>query len=62
MVDRFEGEYAVVETSSGMIDIPRKDLPPNAKEGDLLVIKVDARSTKTRKAYIEQLVNDVFKD
>lgn len=36
IIDRFEGEYAVVETDSGMIDIERSKLPENAAEGDVI--------------------------
>ena len=36
IIDRFEGDYAVVETESGMIDIERSKLPANAAEGDVI--------------------------
>lgn len=36
IIDRFEGEYAVVETDGGMINIERGRLPENAAEGDVI--------------------------
>jgi hypothetical protein len=36
VLDRFEGSYAVLETDSGSLDIPREQLPQSACEGDVL--------------------------
>lgn len=37
-VDRFEGEFAVLETEDRTtIQVPRANLPPSAKEGSVLV-------------------------
>ena len=36
VIDRFEGDYAVVETDDGMMNIHRGHLPSSAKEGDVL--------------------------
>ena len=36
IIDRFEGEYAVVETEQGIVNIPRCYLPESAREGDVL--------------------------
>ena len=39
ILDRIEGDYAIVELPSGqMIDCPRAMLPGNAKEGSILNI------------------------
>ncbi len=37
IIDRFEGDIAVVEADDGFLEIPRSQLPPEAKEGDVLV-------------------------
>lgn len=42
VIDRFEGEYAVLETDDGTVILPKKELPPEAKEGDILVLKNDS--------------------
>ena len=62
IIDRFEGNYAVVEINSEMISIPKSVLPSNAKEGDVLKIIIDDNETDKRKKHIENLMNKVFKD
>lgn len=42
IIDRFEGSLAVLETDSGNIDLPRKQLPKEALEGDVIVY-IDGR-------------------
>lgn len=36
IIDRFEGDIAVVETDEGFRDIPRSELPAETEEGDVL--------------------------
>ena len=37
IIDRFEGDYAVVEFEGRkMVDIHKRDLPPRIKEGDAI--------------------------
>ena len=69
IIDRFEGEYAVCERADKtMVDIPRKDLPCNIKEGDCIIINedqsitVDEEETKARKKRIENLMASLFED
>jgi len=61
IIDRFEGDYALVETGDGMINIPIADLPDGVKEGDALVIQVDGLATTGRKEKIDKMMNDLFK-
>ena len=37
VIDRFEGEYAVIETENGMISVKRSLLPDDSREGDVLI-------------------------
>ena len=62
IIDRFEGDYAVVETSDGFINIPKKDLPRNANKGDVLSVNIDSNETDSRKKRIEGMMNNLFKD
>ena len=40
VIDRFEGSYAVVEINKGkFVNLP-KELVPDAKEGDVIVITI----------------------
>lgn len=67
IIDRFEGDYAVVEFDGRqMKDIPRSELTPEAKEGDVIVLingkyLVDAEETQRRRAEIAKLTEDMWK-
>lgn len=62
IIDRFEGDYAVVEIEIGKcVNIP-KILIPNAKEGDTIKIEIDKKETLERKKHIQELMNNVFED
>ena len=62
IIDRFEGEYAVVEISKNkFVNLP-KELVPDAKEGDVVCINVDHKNTKKRKEHITDLMNHLFTD
>lgn len=62
IIDRFEGDYAVVELEVGKsVNIP-KILIPDAKEGDVIKIIIDGDTTEERKKQIQELVNNVFDD
>ena len=62
IIDRFEGEFAVVETEQGgFADLPRV-LVPEAKEGDVVNITVDPVATAKRKQAVEELMKDLFSD
>lgn len=66
VIDRFEGDYAVVELEDGkMKDIKRSLLPDGAKEGDVLIInekgiKIDKEETHRRKGKINNLMDELF--
>ena len=62
VIDRFEGEFAIVETSKGLVNISRADLPNTAREGDVLVLVVDKTGTDARKKRIDGMMNKLFKD
>lgn len=56
-IDRLEGNYAVIETEDGFLEIPRSELPETAAEGDILVKTengwmVDAQETENRRAML----------
>ena len=62
IIDRFEGEYAVVELEVGKcVNIP-KVLIPNSKEGDIIRIEIEKKETEERKKHIQELMNNVFED
>lgn len=62
IIDRFEGDYAVVELPDGtFVDMPRI-LLEDANEQDVLDIIVNTEQTTMRKNRINELVNSLFID
>ena len=63
IVDRFEGNIAVVELEDGnIIDCPKALLPPNAKEGSIINITVDENATEEKLQKLTIRMNRLFKD
>lgn len=65
IIDRFEGDMAVCEKDDHtMIDIARINIPPAAREGDVLVlgetITIDVRETEKRQALLKKLTEDLW--
>ncbi|HWQ90020.1 MAG TPA: DUF3006 domain-containing protein [Desulfitobacteriaceae bacterium] len=65
IIDRFEGDYVIVESDREMTDIPRKQVSPEAKEGDVIVLvdnmfQVDKAETQRRKAEIAKLTEKMW--
>ncbi|HHV32522.1 DUF3006 domain-containing protein [Caproiciproducens sp. LBM24188] len=62
-IDRFEGEFAVVELENQQfVNIPRSAIPMEAKEGDILNVQVDHEETEKRRKHIQKLMDDVWAD
>ena len=63
IVDRFEGEWAVIEYGRKMFNIPKNVLPNDLKEGDVLNIQftINEEETRKRKEMIEKLTQSLFK-
>lgn len=65
-IDRFEGNYAVCEKADRtVINIPKNKIPPDAKEGDILILdgdslKIDNTDTARRKQSIDQIMKDLW--
>ena len=60
VIDRFEGDKVVIESGEGNLLISKKELPKDAKEGDVLKIIIDKDSSKKRKQSIEELSEELF--
>lgn len=59
-IDRFEGDYAVVEMEDKtMVNTP-KCLIPESQEGDIIRIEIDKDETERRKKDIKKLMNDLW--
>ena len=63
IIDRFEGQYAVVELDNGdFVDMPRSALPSLADEGDVITIEIDEQATDQRRKRIEGLMDTLFEE
>lgn len=61
IIDRFEGDYAVVELENKeMVDIPRSILPVESKEGDVINISIEETETENQKKRIQDKFNSLF--
>ena len=65
IIDRFEGEFAVLEKEDGgIIDVPKSEIE-GAKEGDVVLFEnglytIDIEETEKRKALIEEKMKKLF--
>lgn len=61
IIDRFEGEIAVIELENGeMVDIPKKILPDKAKEGSIINITCDEIETQLSREAAKKKMNSIF--
>ena len=63
-IDRFEGEYALIEMNRRIFHIPKILLPKSAREGDVITIQitVDKEATRQRKQSADRLADKLFKE
>lgn len=62
IIDRFEGDIAVLEMPDmQFVNAPAK-LFEGAKEGDVISITIDTDETQTREKNIEKLMKQVWSD
>jgi len=62
IIDRFEGDFAVVELfDKTLINIPRKAIPSEAKEGSVIDVIINDTETAERTKKIDKLMDDLFK-
>jgi hypothetical protein len=70
IIDRFEGDYAVIELDDKKnIEVEKKLLPSNAKESDVLIIDgnieygkiiIDNLHIRSREQVIDELMDELF--
>lgn len=61
IIDRFEGEFAVIEAENKkMYNIQKEILPSDVKEGDVILIVIDRDATNKRKDKIAKMMNDLW--
>lgn len=64
VVDRFEGDFAVVLAESVSVDVPKKMIPDEVKEGGVIYITIanDEEETKERDELARDLLNEVLQE
>ncbi|MBQ6946979.1 MAG: DUF3006 domain-containing protein [Clostridia bacterium] len=62
IIDRFEGEMAVVELPDGTVTQMPRLLVPDAAEGDVVNVTVDPKERQKREETIQSLMDDLFGD
>ena len=64
IIDRIEGNWAVIEYEGITFNIPKNLLPQNAKEGDVIniIISVDSKATSERRYNMDKLMDELFED
>jgi uncharacterized OB-fold protein len=61
IIDRFEGDYAVVELEDRSIcNMHIKLLPEGVEEGSVIKIEIDNESTKNKKEEIKKLMDELW--
>lgn len=59
IIDRFEGDYALVELENGSVVPMLVQLLPGAREGDVIEIRIDRAETARRQQLIAELKKKV---
>ncbi len=63
IIDRFEGEFAVVELDDGsFVNMPKVVLPEDVREDDIIIIQRDEIATDDRKNNIKKRMDGLFMD
>lgn len=64
IIDRFEGDFAVLSAETESHEILKKFIPEQAKEGDVIYITItsEAEETKDREGFAKDLLNEVLKE
>ncbi|MDK2816208.1 MAG: hypothetical protein PWR22_837 [Moorella sp. (in: firmicutes)] len=63
IIDRFEGDWAVIETDDRKtFNLPRSVLPRDAKEGDVITLtaSIDVETTQKRREKAKALLDNFF--
>ncbi|MGI6711404.1 MAG: DUF3006 domain-containing protein [Bacillota bacterium] len=63
VIDRFEGQWAIIDYCGVIFQVPRGLFPKNAKEGDIIriTIQVDKERTDKSRNELNDLM-DLFED
>lgn len=62
IIDRFEGDTVILEYEARIYTLPKRALPDDAKEGDVVHIEITIgqEQTKARRDKIKKLEDELF--
>lgn len=66
VIDRFGDDFAVLEIDGEMTEIPRNEVPSDAREGDILICEdgiytVDEKATSERRSAVRDRLHRLMK-
>jgi len=62
IIDRFEGDLAIIELDGEILEIPKDIIPVESKEGDVILVSIDKSETEDRKNRIQEKFNELLSD
>lgn len=67
ILDRFEGDFAIIEMNDQTIDVPKTKLPKDINIGDQVIIDgeniaLDLEGTRKLRTEIDHLANELFEE
>lgn len=63
IIDRFEGNFAVIEITPGhFVNMPKDLLPVGSAEGTVLSIEINKNESDKQHKRISNLMNNLWKD
>ncbi len=60
IIDRFEGEYAVVECDGCVFNVPKSSLPKGALEGNILNLEINESDTENKEKELKGRLKKLF--
>ena len=60
IIDRFEGDFAVIESNGICFNIPKQALPSAVTEGDVLEISVNAEESEFKEKELKDRLKKLF--
>ena len=62
IVDRIEGNIAVIEAGEDIFNVPLSSLPAKTKEGSVIWAELSPEEEEKRREHIKQKMNRLFKE
>lgn len=65
IIDRFEGDYAILEDNNNHYEIKKSELPQGCREGDVIISQdgiyiIDEEQTRLRREAIQKLQRSLW--